>query len=70
MLGLPDTHGLVDAITRILSDRGEILDSASPKLGDIRRNLRVAQDRLMTRLQKYVTDSKTVSMLQEPIITA
>lgn len=68
-LGLPDTHGLVDAITRILSDRGEILDSASPKLGDIRRNLRVAQDRLMSRLQKYVTDAKTVSMLQEPIVT-
>ncbi|MBI5943425.1 MAG: endonuclease MutS2 [Chloroflexi bacterium] len=68
-LGLPDTHGLVDAITRILSERGEILDSASPKLGDIRRNLRIAQDRLMSRLQKYVTDSKTVSMLQEPIIT-
>ncbi len=68
-LGLPETHGLVDAITRILSDRGEILDSASPKLGDIRRNLRVSQDRLMTRLQKYVTDSKTVSMLQEPIVT-
>jgi len=68
-LGLPETHGLVDAITRILSDRGEILDSASPKLGDIRRSLRVAQDRLMTRLQKYVTDAKTVSMLQEPIVT-
>ena len=68
-LGLPDSHGLVDAITRILSDRGEILDSASPKLGDIRRSLRVAQDRLMSRLQKYVTDSKTVSMLQEPIVT-
>jgi DNA mismatch repair protein MutS2 len=68
-MGLPDSHGLVDSITRILSDRGEILDSASPKLGDIRRNLRVAQDRLMTRLQKYVTDSKTVSMLQEPIVT-
>ena len=68
-LGLPETHGLVDAITRILSDRGEILDSASPKLGELRRSLRVAQDRLMTRLQKYVTDSKTVSMLQEPIVT-
>ncbi len=68
-LGLPDTYGLVDAITRILSDRGEILDSASPKLGDIRRSLRVSQDRLMSRLQKYVTDSKTVSMLQEPIVT-
>lgn len=68
-MSLPETFGLVDAITRILSDRGEILDSASVKLADIRRNLRVAQDRLMSRLQKYVTDSKTVSMLQEPIIT-
>ncbi|MCC6260664.1 MAG: endonuclease MutS2 [Anaerolineales bacterium] len=67
--GLPETYGLVDAITRILSERGEVLDSASPKLADIRRNLRIAQDRLMSRLQKYVTDSKTVSMLQEPIIT-
>jgi DNA mismatch repair protein MutS2 len=68
-LGLPDSHGLVDSISRILSDRGEILDSASPKLADIRRELKVAQDRLMSRLQKYVTDSKTVSMLQEPIVT-
>ena len=31
-LGLPESHGIVDAITRILSDRGEVLDSASPKL--------------------------------------
>lgn len=67
--GLPETYGIVDAITRVLSERGEVLDSASPKLADIRRNLRVAQDRLMSRLQKYVTDSKTSQMLQEPIIT-
>ncbi len=68
-LGLPPTFGLVDAISRILSDRGEVLDSASPKLAEIRRSLKIAQDRLMSRLQKYVTDAKTVSMLQEPIIT-
>lgn len=67
--GLPETYGIVDAITRVLSERGEVLDSASPKLADIRRNLRIAQDRLMSRLQKYVTDSKTSQMLQEPIIT-
>ncbi|NOH01340.1 MAG: endonuclease MutS2 [Chloroflexi bacterium] len=67
--GLPETHGIVDAITRVLSERGEVLDSASVKLADIRRNLRIAHDRLMSRLQKYVTDSKTVSMLQESIIT-
>lgn len=67
--GLPETHGIVDAISRVLSDRGEVLDSASVKLADIRRNLRIAHDRLMSRLQKYVTDSKTSSMLQESIIT-
>jgi DNA mismatch repair protein MutS2 len=65
---LPEIHGIVDAISRVLSDRGEVLDSASVKLADIRREFEIAHDRLMSRLQKYVTDSKT-SMLQESIIT-
>ncbi|HEY2981100.1 MAG TPA: endonuclease MutS2 [Anaerolineales bacterium] len=68
-LGLPETFGLVDAITRTISDRGDILDSASPELASLRNQIRVAHDRLMTKLQKYVTDSKTSSMLQEAIIT-
>lgn len=67
--GLPETYGLVDAITRTLSDRGEVLDSASPRLATLRREIRVAHDRLMTRLQRYITDSSTASMLQESIIT-
>ncbi len=67
--GLPETFGLVDAITRTLSDRGEVLDSASPKLASLRREIRVAHDRLMTRLQKYITDAHTAPMLQESIIT-
>jgi DNA mismatch repair protein MutS2 len=65
--GLPDSHGIVDAITRILSDRGEVLDSASPKLAALRREIKIAHDRLMSRLQKYLTDS--ANKLQEPIIT-
>ena len=65
--GLPETHGIVDAITRILSDRGEVLDSASPKLATLRREIKIAHDRLMSRLQKYLTDS--ANKLQEPIIT-
>lgn len=65
--GLPETHGIVDAITRILSDRGEVLDSASPKLASLRREIKIAHDRLMSRLQKYLTDS--AGKLQEPIIT-
>lgn len=65
--GLPETFGIVDAVTRVLSDRGEVLDSASPRLASVRRELRVSHDRLMSRLQKYLTDAG--SKLQEPIIT-
>jgi len=68
-IGLPDTYGLVDAISRVLSERGEVLDSASQKLGNIRREKKISHDRMMSKLQKYITDSKTVSMLQESIIT-
>jgi DNA mismatch repair protein MutS2 len=66
-IGLPESHGIVDAITRVLSDRGEVLDSASPKLATLRREIKIAHDRLMSRLQKYLTES--ASKLQEPIIT-
>ena len=55
-VGLPETFGLVDSISRMLSDRGEVLDSASLKLAGLRREIRVAHGRLMTRLQKYVTE--------------
>src|SRR5512147_2286284 len=65
--GLPESHGLVDSITRILSDRGEVLDSASLKLASLRREIKIAHDRLMTRLQRYLTESG--NKLQEPIIT-
>ena len=64
---LPESHGIVDAITRVLSDRGEVLDSASPKLASLRREIKVAHGRLMSRLQKYLTES--ANKLQEPIIT-
>jgi DNA mismatch repair protein MutS2 len=68
-LGLPSPLGIVDAISRTISERGEVLDSASPKLASLRRDIKIAHDRLMTRLQKYITDANTASMLQENIIT-
>ena len=68
-LALPTTLGIVDAISRTISDRGEVLDSASPKLAAIRKELRIAHERLMSRLQKYITDSSTVPMLQDTLIT-
>jgi DNA mismatch repair protein MutS2 len=65
--GLPESHGMVDAISRVLSDRGEVLDSASPKLSSLRREIKISHDRLMSRLQRYLTES--ANKLQEPIIT-
>jgi DNA mismatch repair protein MutS2 len=66
---LPPPLGLVDAVSRAISERGEILDSASDKLGTIRRDLRVIHDRLMTKLQKMVSDPRNAPYLQEALIT-
>lgn len=66
---LPSPQGLVDVISRTISDKGEVLDSASPKLASLRAEVRIAHERLMSRLQRYITDSQSASMLQEAIIT-
>ena len=66
---LPPPMGLIDAITRAISDRGEILDSASVKLTVVRREQRIVHDRLMAKLQKMVADPRNGPYLQEAIIT-
>ncbi len=66
---LPPPTGLIEAISKAVSDRGDILDSASPRLTSIRSELKVSYQRLMTRLERMVNDPKTVPMLQDPIIT-
>jgi DNA mismatch repair protein MutS2 len=61
--------GVVDTISRTISDRGEVQDSASPKLAQVRREIKVAYDRLLSRLERMVNDPRTAPMLQEGIIT-
>ncbi len=61
--------GLVDAISRCVSDRGEVLDTASEKLSSIRREVKVAHERLMSKLDRILNDSHTAPMLQEGIVT-
>ncbi len=65
----PPPPGIIEAISRCISDRGEVLDSASPKLGSIRSEIKVSHDRLLSRLERMITDSANQPMLQEPIIT-
>jgi DNA mismatch repair protein MutS2 len=66
---LPVGLGLVDLISKTISDRSEVLDSASEKLSGIRREMKVTYERMMARMQRYISDSATARMLQEPIIT-
>jgi DNA mismatch repair protein MutS2 len=66
---LPAPTGLIEAISRCITDTGEVADNASPKLYDLRRQVRVAHDRLMSRLQRYLTDPTTASKLQDAVIT-
>ncbi|HEX7599316.1 MAG TPA: MutS2/Smr-associated SH3 domain-containing protein, partial [Polyangia bacterium] len=51
------------------SDRGEVMDSASDKLYQIRRDLKVSHERLLSRLERMVDDPRNAPMLQEAIIT-
>jgi DNA mismatch repair protein MutS2 len=67
--GLPVGLGLVDRIGKTISERGEVQDSASEKLGEVRREMKITFERMMSRLQKYISDPHTAKMLQEPIIT-
>lgn len=61
--------GIIETISRSISDHGEILDNASPALAAIRQELKVVRDRLQAKLQHYISDPTTAPLLQEPIIT-
>jgi DNA mismatch repair protein MutS2 len=61
--------GIIDAISAAISDRGDVLDSASAKLQEIRREMKVANERLLSKMTNIVNGQRTTSMLQEAIIT-
>ncbi len=67
--GFTPPPGIIEGISRCISERAEVMDSASPRLGTIRREVRVAHERLMAKLERMINDPNTVSMLQEGIIT-
>ncbi|MGH2621930.1 MAG: endonuclease MutS2, partial [Anaerolineales bacterium] len=67
--GLADDTGLIEAISRTLDDRGNVLDGASTKLRTVRRDLRAARVRLARKLERMVSDPKFAAWLQEPIVT-
>lgn len=66
---MPPPPGLIEAISRAISERGEVLDSASPRLAALRAEIKVAHERLLARLNALLNDPKIAPWLQENLIT-
>ncbi|MEX2373551.1 MAG: endonuclease MutS2 [Dehalococcoidia bacterium] len=66
--GIADLGPLRDLIETSIDERGEVRDSASPMLAQIRRELTEAHSRLQQRLQSMLSNSGIANALQEPII--
>ncbi len=60
---------LRSTLERSFDPTGELLDSASPRLGGLRRAVRVAYERLRSRLDTLVHSGELSPALQEPIVT-
>jgi DNA mismatch repair protein MutS2 len=67
VLGLASFPGLETDISRSINDQGEVMDSASPELGRLRAEVRIAHHRLLDRLNSLL--AKYGGAIQEAIIT-
>lgn len=66
--GLIEAPDLESTINRAIGPAGEVLDSASPALSRIRKEVRIAHGRLMDRLNRFVGGSNPA--LQDSIVTS
>jgi DNA mismatch repair protein MutS2 len=66
---IQECPGLLNEITRCISDRGEVLDSASPELARIRSELEITHQRLLDRLNRIVQSPQNSQYLQESFVT-
>jgi DNA mismatch repair protein MutS2 len=66
--GLHPLPAITSTLARSFDPAGELLDTASPRLGGLRAAVRIAFDRLKRRLDSLVA-SELSGALQEPIVT-
>lgn len=66
---LEECTALQHEIGRVLDETGEIMDSASPKLATVRREMRIAFDRLQDKLHNIINNTNNATYLQEKLIT-
>ena len=66
---IADFSDLIGQIDRTLDERGEVLDSASPELGPIRAEVRVAHDRLVAAIERIMRRAVSDGVAQEALVT-
>ncbi|MSP22949.1 MAG: endonuclease MutS2 [Dehalococcoidia bacterium] len=67
--GIPDLGPVRVVIDDSLDERGEVLNSASPELANIRRELATAHSRLQQRMQALLGSPEIRTALQDAIVT-
>jgi DNA mismatch repair protein MutS2 len=60
---------LRNTLQRSFDPSGDLLDTASPRLGGLRRAVRIAYERLRSRLEQFIHSGELAGSLQEPIVT-
>ncbi|MGH2468880.1 MAG: endonuclease MutS2, partial [Chloroflexota bacterium] len=60
---------LVCEIADVIDANGEVLDSASPRLAELRVRVRGGRDRVLRRLEAIIVDPNTAEAIQQPIVT-
>jgi DNA mismatch repair protein MutS2 len=60
---------LINQIGRCISERGDVVDSASSKLQQVRGELRAAQERLLSTLERLVHNPDLKPYLQDTLVT-
>jgi len=64
-----ELQSLVNAINTAISPSGEVLSSASTRLGHIRNQLRLVREQLIRELNGIIKSESGQNILQDPIIT-
>jgi DNA mismatch repair protein MutS2 len=60
---------VVTEVSAALDQRGEVVDSASPTLAMLRRNIKIAHDRLQAKLQEFLGSASGRLAAQESLVT-
>ncbi|MEE4193810.1 MAG: Smr/MutS family protein [Anaerolineae bacterium] len=66
---LTPPKGLIDRISQTIGEDNQVMDSASQELSRLRSEIKVAHNRLMTKLQSLISNPDIVPLLQDALIT-